>query len=71
MAKGSMWRNLGRSQQPFLLSNEFFPIHPQIILFSLCSEALGLPKSQSVLLHSRQESMRRSPKPPPGPTGNS
>ena len=49
MVKGSMWRNPGCSQQPFLLSNEFFSHSPTDNPLSLCSETLGLPKLQSVL----------------------
>ena len=49
MVKGSMWRNLGCSQQPSLLSNELFSCSPTDNPLSLNSETLGLPKLQSVL----------------------
>ena len=47
MVKGSMWRNLGCSQQPFLLSNEFFSLGS--LSYKVCSvqqagECASFPK---------------------------
>lgn len=66
MVKGSMWRNLGCSQQPFLLSNEFFSCSPTDNPLSLNSETLGLPKLQSVQQAGEYASFPKVPTVPSG-----